>query len=119
MSGITWAGGSRYYAVSDKLRKVFPLAIELDPASRTIRHAALDAGIPLAGSTDLEGVAYDARTETLLISDEAGPGIRVYRAADGTLVRTLEVPTVFRSARTNLSLESLAIDPDDQSLWSA
>lgn len=118
-SGITWAGGSRYYIVSDKLGTAFPVAIALDPRSGTITHAAVERGLPLPGSTDLEGVAYDREHGTLLVSDEVGPAIREYDARDGRLVRSLNLPPIYRSARKNLSLESLAYDPDDRTLWTA
>ena len=119
LSGISWAGGTRYYAVSDKLAKVFPLSIEVDPHTGTIVHAAVELGVFLPGSRDLEGVAYDPEHATVLVSDEAGPGIREYRPADGSLVRVIAVPPVYRNIRKNLSLESLSLDPEHQNLWTA
>lgn len=118
-SGITWVEGSRYYIVSDKLGTAFPVAIELDPHNGTITRASVEQGLPLIGSTDLEGVAYDRDRKTLLVSDEVGPAIREYDARDGRLVRSLNLPPIYRSARKNLSLESLAYNPDDQTLWTA
>jgi hypothetical protein len=117
MGGITWAGGTRYYAVSDKLAKLFPLSVAIDPQNGTITHAAIEPAVPLSGSTDLEGIAYDPEHRTVLISDEVGPSIREYRVTDGRLVRSITVPPVYRSARTNLSLESLALAPDRSALW--
>lgn len=119
LSGISWAGGSRYYAVSDKLPMAFPLSIEIDSHTGTIRRAAVQPGISLAGSRDLEGVVYDPERQTLLVSDEVGPAIREYGAADGALVRTIAVPRVYANIRKNLSLESLSMDPDQRTLWTA
>lgn len=119
LSGITWAGGTRYYAVSDKLAKLFPLSIGIDPHSGVITHAAVEAGVVLPGSTDLEGVAYEPEQATVLVSDETGPGIREYRVADGALVRSLPVPPVYLTARKNLSLESLSMDPERRAVWTA
>lgn len=119
LGGIAWDSGTRYYAVSDKLATVFPLAIELDPRSGTITRAAIEPGIRLPGSTDLEGVAYDRARATVLVSDEAGAAIREYRVADGRLVRSLRVPAVYQNARKNLSLESLSLQPDRPILWTA
>jgi hypothetical protein len=116
LSGITWGGGTRYYAVSDKRRKVFPLTIEIDPHGGAIRRVVVEPGVSLAGSSDLEGIAADAEQGTIVIADESGPEIREYRP-DGTLVRAISVPPVFRNARKNLSLESLAIDAEKRSLW--
>jgi hypothetical protein len=101
------------------LAKLFPLSIELDPHTGTITRAAVDSGIPLPGSTDLEGVAYDPEHATVLVTDEVGPGSREYRVADGSLVRTIAVPAEFKSARKNLSLESLSFAPDHADLWTA
>lgn len=119
LSGITWAGGTRYYAVSDKLAKLFPLSIELDPQTGDITQAALGAGVLLRGSTDLEGVAYFPAHASVLVSDEAGPSIREYRVADGGLVRSIPLPQVYANARKNLGLESLSMDPGHTSLWTA
>lgn len=117
LSGITWAGGTRYYAVSDKLRKLFPLTIEIDLHGGAIRRAVVEPGVSLAGSSDLESIAEDAAQGTIVVSDEVGPGIREYRVPDGTLVRAIPIPPVFRNARKNLSLESLSIDAEKGSLW--
>lgn len=119
LSGITWAGGTRYYAVSDKLAKLFPLSIELDPHTGAITRAAVEAGVLLPGSTDLEGVAYLPEHATVLVSDEVGPGIREYRVADGSLVRSIPLPSVYMNARKNLSLESLSMDPERRAVWTA
>ena len=118
LSGLTWAEHARYYAVSDTLRTLYPLSIVLDPRHGTITHAGLAPGIALSGATDLEGVAYDATHATVLVADERGPAVREYRL-DGSLVRTLPVPTVYRSARHNLALESLTIEPDEHGVWTA
>jgi hypothetical protein len=119
LSGISWAGGARYYAVSDKLAMAFPLSIEVDPRTGTIVRAAVEPGVLLPGSKDLEGIVYDPEHRTLLVSDEVGPGIREYRAADGALVRTIALPLVYNNIRKNLSLESLSMDPDHRTLWTA
>jgi hypothetical protein len=119
LGGITWASGTRYYAVSDKLGTVFPLSITIDPRSGAITHAVIEPGTKLPGSTDLEGIAYDGARRSVLVSDEVGPAIREYRIADGQLVRSIALPAVYRSARRNLSLESLSRAPDDHALWTA
>ena len=119
LSGITWAGGTQYFAVSDKLAMAFPLSIALDAHSGTIARAVVEAGVRLPGSKDLEGIVYDSEHQTLIVSDEVGPGIREYRAADGALVRTIPVPAVYNNIRKNLSLESLSMDPDHRALWTA
>jgi hypothetical protein len=117
LSGITWAEGTRFYAVSDKLAKLYPLSIAIDPQSGAITHAAIEPGVPLPGSTDAEGIAYDPAEGTVWISDEFGPAIREYRL-NGSIVRRLSLPPVYLSARKNLALESLALDAE-HALWTA
>lgn len=117
LSGITWAGGTRYYAVSDKLGKLFPLSVDIDRDKGTIARAVVEPDLGLPGSTDLEGIAYDAEHQTVLVSDEIGPAIREYRVADGRLVRSIALPAIYGSARKNLSLESLALEPEKHGLW--
>ncbi len=73
----------------------------------------------LASGVDLEGVAFDPATSTVLVSDETGSAIRRHNPATGALLGTLAVPPVFGSARANRSLESLARDPVTGALWTA
>jgi hypothetical protein len=103
--------------VSDKLGTAFPLTVELDPATGRIRSARLERGLPLPGSIDLEGVAFDGAHDSLVVSDEVGPAIREYRLRDGRQVGAVRLPAVYSSARKNLSLESLARDETRDSLW--
>ena len=118
LSGVVWVGGTRYYAVSDKVPALFTLSIAVDPHGGRIARASVDAAVPpLAGSKDLEGITCDPAAGTVLVSDEVGPAIREYRIADGALVRTLSLPPVYGNARNNLSLESLSMDPDHRTLW--
>jgi hypothetical protein len=117
LSGLAWAGGDRYYAVSDKLQAVFPLTIELQRPRGTIGAVAVQARIRLRGTSDLEGVVYD--DGSVWVSDETGPAIREYRLSDGAPLRALELPDVFRHIRNNLSLESLSMDPERAALWTA
>lgn len=117
LSGITWGGGTRYYAVSDKLGKLFPLTVEIDPTVGTISQAVIEPDVVLPGSKDLEGIAYDSEHKTVFVSDEKGPAIREYRLPDGRLVRSVIIPRVYSSVRDNLSLESLTLSPDHSALW--
>ena len=61
LSGITYAGGNQYYAVSDSGGLVSPLAISMDGAG-AITSVTVGTTISLngAGSADLEGIAYRA-----------------------------------------------------------
>jgi hypothetical protein len=120
LSGLTWTGGVRYYAVSDRVpAALYPLRIEIDPRTGTIRSAALEPGMALRGSEDLEGIAVEPAGGSVLVSDEVGAAIRRYRAADSSLLGSIAVPPVFASARKNEGLESLSLSPDGRVLWTA
>jgi len=116
LSGIAHAGGNRFYAVSDNGGLLFPLRIEVDLASGRIEAAVPGPPRKLAGGIDLEGIAL-LDDDRIVVCDEIGPALREHRLADGSPVRTLPVPAVFRKARHNLSLESLSRSGD--SLWIA
>lgn len=119
LSGITWAGGSQFYVVGDNDPIVYPLDVVIDPSNGVITDAVLSPGVTLAAGDDLEGLAYDAVTGTLLVSDESGPAIREHQLGDGALVQALTVPPIFAAHRPNLSLESLTLASDGASLWTA
>ncbi|HYD47289.1 MAG TPA: esterase-like activity of phytase family protein, partial [Terriglobales bacterium] len=117
LSAIVWVSGNQYYALSDTTRRVYPLAIELNP-NGTIQSATLAPGILLSGADDPEGLVYHSATGGFLASDEVGPAIREH-ASDGGLVQTLTLPPVFQNIRLNLALEGLTRDPASQALWTA
>jgi hypothetical protein len=94
LSGLTWAGGSQFYAVSDNAGQLFPLTIQLDANSGTIVSTSVSPVIQLAAGTDLEGVAYNSANSNILVSDESGPAIREYSLADGSVVQTLGLPGI-------------------------
>jgi hypothetical protein len=137
LSGITFAGaveGKRntflYYAVSDDTPKVFALHIKLNMKTGAIESASVVAVIKLAAGSDLEGIAYNPKRNTIFVSDEAGPVIReYYLKSDGThkagdVAKTLSVPDgglppVFAAIRPNLSLESLSSSANGSALWTA
>ncbi len=116
LSGITWAGGERYYAVSDRGGRLFPIEIAIDPATGTVRRAALAKPVRLARAVDLEGIVMGS-DGTVRVSDERGPAIREHRVSDGAVVSELALPPVFAKARLNLSLESLS--REGATLWTA
>jgi hypothetical protein len=107
LSGLAYAGGDRYYAVSDSRGRLFALRIDVERASGRITAAAAEPAVRLARGVDLEGIAL-AGDDTVVVCDEHGPAIREHRLADGALVRTLPVPAIYRKARFNLGLEAIA-----------
>ena len=119
LSGLTWVSGNQFYAVSDNGARLFPLAVNLNPVTGAILSAALSNPVNLAAGTDIEGVAYNATTDTVYASDETGPAIREYNRTTGALLGALTVPGVYANIRTNYSLESLSLRPGASALWTA
>ncbi len=118
LSGIAWAGGSQYFAVSDDGARLYPLNVVLDPTTGAIQSASAGTAAYVTGY-DLEGIALAGDGLSAWISDETGPAIRRFSLSGGAEIATLALPAVFSSVRSNLSLESLARDPRSGALWTA
>jgi len=118
LSGLTWAGGERFYAVSDDGGRLVRLRIAVDAGSGAIRSASVDGALALAQARDLEGVAMGADDGSVFVTDEIGPAVREYRRADGRLLRGATIPAPFDAMRYNLGFESLARDAHG-ALWTA
>jgi hypothetical protein len=123
LSGLAWAGGDLFYAVSDSDRAVHPFTIDVGSADGRVLSVTRREPIALfdqegrpSGGTDLEGVAFDPASSTIAVVNESGYGqpgrsILIYRAADGRQLGAIDlVGTHFESARIRggLGLESLA-----------
>lgn len=119
LSGLAHAGGDGYYAVGDSGALLVPLAIGVSRATGAVTGVTSGTTVVLAAGVDLEGVAFDPGTGAVLASDEVGPAIRRYDPSSGALVGSLSLPSVFSSARSNRSLESLARDAASGALWTA
>lgn len=124
LSGITWAGGNRYYAVSDDAFTnevgLYPLTVDLSSNGLAVASCTIAQPtnrIPLAAAYDLEDVAFDAANGTVWAVDETRCTVKEYRLSDGAAVRTLQLPDFLRKARSNLGLESLALSGDGLTLW--
>lgn len=119
LSGLTWAGGGQFYAVSDSAARLYPLTVGVDPTTGAVLSAVLSPHLPLGAGSDLEGVAYDPGAGMVYASDEVGPAVREYRLTDGAVLGTVTVPAVYANQRSNRGLESLARSAGDGSLWTA
>lgn len=119
LSGLTRVADDQYLGVGDTGAPLVPLAVDVDRATGAITSVTPGAPVPLAGGVDLEGIAWDPTTGTVLVSDETGPAIRRHDPATGALLGTIPVPAVFSGYRSNRSLESLARDPVTGALWTA
>jgi len=118
LSGLTHARGNRYYAVSDKGGRVYPVEISIDSATGFVREARLGAAVTLKGGRDLEGVAW-VGSDRIYVASEVGPTIREHDLATGAQVGSIAIPPIYRRARWNKSLESLARRSDGTALWTA
>jgi hypothetical protein len=119
LSGIARTAGDQYYAVGDTGGLLVPLAIEVAAATGAVTGVTPGVPVVLAGGVDLEGVAWDAGTSTVLVSDEVGPALRRHDPVSGALLGTVAVPPIFSSARPNRSLEALSRDAASGVLWTA
>ncbi len=107
LSGVTHLGGSRFAAAMDNDNKVllFDLVLADDGAIQSISNVD---GLTLSVSGDHEGIGWIGAS-TVLISDESSMELEEFGLADGLLVRTLALPSVFDARRGNLGLESLSV----------
>jgi len=113
LSGITWAGGSRFLCVDDGRSRLFPLEVTLDDATGAIHEVKVGDYVKLEGARDVEGIAWRPNVGTVLVTDEAAREIREYDPGSGKLVRAIPPPARFHGRmRKNSGLESIgsAID---------
>jgi len=120
LSGLTYVGGNQYLAVGDSGGKLYNVTIDLNTATGLIdpNTAALGSSVVLAGSTDLEDLAYDPTDNSVVIADETGPRVARYQLNGTKVGNDLTIPAVYADARGNLSLESIA-RRDNGDLWIA
>ncbi len=122
LSGITWAGGNTFYAVNDTnaSNRLYKLTIPLN-ANGQISSCTVVSSVKLAGSSDLEGCAYDPASGNVWVSMEGNnSSIREYDPQTGALLRTAPLPTIFQNnMRGNLKLEALTISGDGLTMWTA
>jgi len=118
-SGLTWAGGSDYFTVSDKVRAIFPMSIALEPASGKILSASIGTAIPVKTKlADFEGIAFVPGKQLAYVSCETGDGIFGFDLKKRTVI-PVAVPPIFSKARNNKSLESLTYDSTIGNFWTA
>jgi hypothetical protein len=132
LSGLTWAGGDQFYAVSDGQPAIHPYTIVVDPDTGRIVSVTRGTSVPLTDARgrnwrggDLEGIAFDASTGDVYVADEARSSdlreaIRRHRVGDGRHVGAVEagVPAFRpRNFRGGYGLESLALA--GRTLWTA
>ena len=119
LSGITYLGGDSYLAVSDNNGDMAELTLQIDRTTGQITAASVGSVVNLAGTKDDEGVAYDPRSNTVLVSEEIGNTITRHAISDGSTLGSIAVPAIYANARGNKGLESLSMEPLNYKLWTA
>ena len=124
LSGITWAGGTNYYAVSDDAFTnevgLYPMTLELASNGLSVVSCTIPSPtnrIQLAKAYDVEAVVFDAANGTVWAADETRHTVKEYRLSDGAALRALSLPDDLRHTRSNLGIESLTLSTDGKTLW--
>jgi hypothetical protein len=119
LSGLTWVGGNRYAAVSDKLAAVIPLILAVDGRGQ-VTGVEPAAPVPVVTKLkDFEGIAWDGASGRFHVGAEGGPGIQAFAAADGRASAPWRLPSEFAFVRPNLALESLTFESSAGRCWTA
>lgn len=136
LSGVTCLGDDRYVAVLDNSDLLLFFALDLSPAGQPRAVHGLRA-VRLAAGHDFEDVAVcpeplrariaarQARQQArdpgacLLLAEEDTPAIRAVSQQGGDLLGIVPLPENMGRRRPNRGPESLAVDPDDGSIWTA
>ena len=120
LSGISWAGGTRYYAVDDGGSRLCPLDVTVDPASGAIAGVGAGEFVALAGARDVEGIAWRSADHTVWVTDELVEAIRAYDPSTGEVRASVPLPPLFRGRmRKNRGIEGITLAPDGRSAWIA
>ncbi len=119
LSGLTWVGGNRYAAVSDKVAAVIPLIIGTDARGQVIGVEAAGRIPVTTRLKDFEGIAWNGASGRFHVSAEGGPGIQGFAGADGRASPPWKLPSEFGKVRPNLSLESLTFESSAGRFWMA
>ena len=118
-SALTWAGGRDYFTVSDKVKAIFPMSIEMDQATGRILSTTIGDAISVPTKrSDFEGVAILRNRRRIFISTESECGIFGFDLQKRTMI-SVGIPPVFANARANKGLESLAYDATVGNFWTA
>lgn len=136
LSGVAWLGEDRYVAVLDNSDVLLFFTLDLSPVGKPLAVRELRA-VRLAAVHDFEDVAVcpeplrariaerQARRQgpdpgaCLLLAEEDTPAIRAVSQEGGELLGVVPLPEVMKQRRPNRGPESLAVDPDDGSVWTA
>lgn len=119
-SGIAWLGNNRYAVANDKAERdgFHIFEIDIDSVSGEICLARAvgfrSNGMP---NRDNEGIAYNAKRNTLLMSGEADNRILEYNMEGLHTFREAELPDFYKHLPENLGLEALSYNNQTHTLW--
>jgi len=111
LSGVTFAGGTSYYAVGDNGAKmIWQIYTSLDSATGRIRSTRVTGGISAPGlGSDSEGITLGPDGYNVWVSDEVASSIHEFNLATGLKVGSVTMPDIYQPAnvQNNMGLESL------------
>jgi hypothetical protein len=116
LSGLAWLGDDRWIAAVDNSDQLATFTLDLGPAGEP-RAVAAVAMRPLAAHHDYEDIAVCP--QGLLLCEEDTPAIRLFAAADGRELASIQLPAQLRACRGNRGLEAIAFDPAGSCIWTA
>jgi len=119
LSGLTHVEDSDFIAIMDNSNRLVRMRLFFSNDG-TILSTQFQNGVDLAETHDFEGIAFPtASRNTVVLSEEDTPALRLYHLADGSTAGILPLPEVYSFFRENFGLESVASDPRDDTLWTA
>lgn len=109
LSGITYTGGDKYYAVGDNTSsRFYELEIKLHPDG-SIKSAKVVRSIPASLSYDSEDIIFYPPNGHLFICSESDHSVKKFSTSGGKPVKTIKtIPGIYKKTRINLSLESIS-----------
>ena len=114
LSGLTHAGGDRWFAVMDNSNLLIDLRVVL-AADGSIVAASFAGVIRLDAVRDHEDLAWTP-WGTLLVVEEDTPAAREH-AIDGSLLALAPVPALYATRRANFGFEAVTISADGTHAW--
>ena len=119
LSAITWIRDNQFFVVSNRVNGLFPLTLNVDAKTGKLSDAEFGKKIRVkTDETDFEGLVYLRGKDRFYVSTEARNRIVGFAIEDDATF-SVEVPRIFREARHNKGLESLAWSEARSEMWTA
>jgi hypothetical protein len=136
ISGVAWIAADRFVAVLDNSDVLLFFTLELGRDGKPLAVRA-PLAVRVGSVHDFEDVAVcpeplrariaarQARRRAadpgacLLLAEEDTPAVRAVSQREGGLLGVVPLPAVLGQRRANRGLESVSVDPDDGSIWTA